>query len=335
MTRHLRFAAIALVAASALICAGTARAELLKHPQWQAWLDDGRTVELERAAQARLQAQADDAQAAVALALVALQDGDAGRAESLDKPLKACVERQPAMAACYYALGAIQGVQAMNGGMFKAMRLAGDIKDNFGRAVELDPLLFPARQGLVQFYLMLPSVAGGSPAKAREIAAAAEARQPEHAKLLRAAIAQHDKQWSELERELQSVKTGNDKALQHSLRDAWAAYGVYLIGDKQHAKARTVFANLQRDYPAHAIGTYGLGRVAVEAGQPDEAIALLEKARALDGAERLPIDHRLGLALLAKGDKPQAKAALERFVASKRPNPRNLEDAKKRLAELS
>lgn len=331
MNRPSRLAAIALVAA---LTAGGTRAELLKNPQWQAWLDDGKTVELERAAQARRQAQADDLQATIALALVALQDGDAARAEALEKPLKACVERQPPSAVCHYALGAVQGVLAMNGGMFKAMRLAGDIKDNFGRAVELDPLLFEARQALAQTYLMLPGMAGGSPAKAREIAAAAEARQPEHAKLLRAVIAQHDKQWRDVERELQTVRTGGDRALQQSLRNAWAGYGAQLVADKQYAKARAVFANLQRDHPEQAIGAYGLGRVAVETGQADEAIELLEKARTLDGAERLPIDHRLGLALIAKGDKPQARAALERFIASKRANPRNLEDAKKRLAEL-
>jgi len=39
-------------------------------------------------------------------------------------------------------------------------------------------------------------------------------------------------------------------------------------------------------------------------------------------------------ALLDKGDKAQAKAAYERFIANKRANPANVEDARKSLAKL-
>ena len=314
--------------------AGPACAELLKDPQWQAWLDAGKSAELERAAQQRFNAQPDDVQAAVALALAALDGGEARRLEAVSKPLQACVERQPAQALCHYALGSVQGVQAMNASMFKALGLAGSVKENLQRAVELDPMLYEARQALVQFYLMAPGVAGGSVSKARELAAAAEKRQPEQARLLRANIAAQDKQWAEMERELQAVRPGDNRSLQNDLRDSWAQLGTQLMADKQMAKARGVFEQLLREYPAQAIGAYGLGRVATEQGQADEAVKLFERARTLDGADRLPIDHRLGIALLAKGEKQQARQALERFVANKRANPRNLEDAKKRLAEL-
>lgn len=317
------------------VLATSTHAQVLKNPQWQAWLDNGKTTELERAAQARLSAQPDDAQAAVALALAALDEGQPARLEAVLKPVQACVDKQPPQAACYYALGTVQGVQAMSGGMMAGMRLAGKVKDNLSRSVELDPMLFEARQALSQFYLVAPGIAGGSVSKARELAAAAQAKQPEHAKLLRAQIALQEKQWPDAERELQSVRPGDDKSLAIELRQTWAQLGTAYFGDKQFPKARGVFEQLMRDAPTQALGPYGMARVMTETAQPDEAIKLLERARALDGADRLPIDHRLAIALLAKGDKPQAKAALERFVASKKPNPRNLEDAKKRLAELS
>jgi predicted negative regulator of RcsB-dependent stress response len=104
---------------------------------------------------------------------------------------------------------------------------------------------------------------------------------------------------------------------------------------KNLPKARGIFEALQRDYPTHAAGPYGLGRVLLEQGQPDDAVKALERARTLDGADRLPIDHRLGQALIAKGDKAGARAALERFVQNKRANPRNLDDARKLLAGLA
>lgn len=316
------------------LLAGVAQAQVLKDPQWQAWLDADKSAELERAAQARLGVQPDDAQAAVALALIALDSGDAARLEAVTKPLQACVARQPPQAICHYALGSVQGMQAGSASMFKAMSLAGSSKENLQRAVELEPMLYEARQALTQFYLMAPGVAGGSVAKAKELAAVAEKSQPEQAKLLRALIASQDKHWAEMERELRSVRPGDSRSLQNDLRDAWTQLGVQLMADKQWPKSKAIFEQLAREYPAQAIGAYGLGRVATEQGQPDEAIKQLERARTLSGADKLPVDHRLGIALLAKGDKAQAKQALERFVANKRANPRNLEDAKKRLAEL-
>ncbi|MBB4841661.1 tetratricopeptide (TPR) repeat protein [Paucibacter oligotrophus] len=313
----------------------SAQAQLFKDAQWQAWADSGKLAELERAATARQAAQADDEQAAVALALVAMDNGETKRLEAALQPVQACVERKPDSAACAYALGSLQGMQAMRGGMMTAIRLSGSIKTQLQRAVELDPLLFEAREALLQFYLMAPGVAGGSVSKARELAAAAQARQPEHAKLLRASIAGQEDKPAETERELASVRPGADLGLQSALREAWFALGSQYFSLKQLPNAKRVFEQMQRDYPGWAAGFYGAGRVLTEMGQADEAIQNLELARKLDGADKLPVDHRLGLALLAKGDKPQARLALQRFVSSaKHPNPRNLEDAKKKLAEL-
>lgn len=295
-----------LILSLALMAAAAANAEVLKDPQWQSWLDHGRTAELTQAAQARLTAQPDDAQAAVALALAAVDEGQPARLEAVLKPLQTCVDRQPAQAVCFYELGTVQGVQAMSGGMMAGMRLSGKVKDNLSRAVELDPMLFEARQALSQFYLVAPGIAGGSVSKAKDLALAAQAKQPEHAKLLRAQIALQDKQWPEAERELQSVRAGEDKSLAIELRQSWAQLGTGYFSDKQLPKARGVFEQLMRDAPTQAIGPYGVARVMTETGQPDDAVKLLERARTLEGADRLPIDHRLGIALLAKGDKPAA-----------------------------
>src|SRR5262249_48661140 len=153
-----------------------AQAQALKEAQWQSWLDAGKTEDLERAAKARLSKQPDDVQSAVAVALAATDSVNKPRLEAAQKLMQACIKRQPEQASCYYALGAVQGVLAVGGGAFKAIGLAPSIRSNLSRAVELDPLLYDARQALVQFYLMAPSIAGGSVGKARELAAAAEKR---------------------------------------------------------------------------------------------------------------------------------------------------------------
>lgn len=327
MTRRLIPLALALLA-------GAAQADLLKDPQWQAWLDAGKSADLARAAQARAKAQPDDDQAAVALALAAVDDNDAARLEASLPALQTCVDKRP-QAACSYALGRVYGQQAMSASVFKMPGLASKTKEQFVKAVELDPALYEARVGLTQFYLMAPGFAGGSVPKARELAAEAQARQPEQAKLLRALLAMNEKDWAGAERELTAVKAGDDRTLVRELRGNWSRLGFEWMEQKNLPKARGIFEALQRDYPAHAAGPYGLGRVLTEMGQADEAVKALERARTLEGAERMPIDHRLGQALIAKGDKAAAKTVLERFVQNKRANPRNIEDAKKLLAGLA
>ena len=216
----------------------------------------------------------------------------------------------------------------------KAISLAGKVKGNLQRALELDPALFEARVGLVQFYLRVPGMVGGSVSKARELAGELSTSRPEQARLLRAMVAANDKNWAEEERELRAVKPGDDLPLKFAVREAWGQLGTDLMWAKQPEKSREIFNALQRDWPKHALGYYGMGRVEASQGHPDEAIRLYEKAASLDGADKLPIDHRLGQALVDKGDKAAAQRALERFVANKRSNPANVKDARKLLDEL-
>jgi tetratricopeptide (TPR) repeat protein len=311
-----------------------ARAAVFKDAQWQSLLDAGKTDELEKLAQTRLKQQPEDTQGLVAMALLSLDGTDEKRTDGAVSSMQQCVERLPKEAVCHYALGSAYGVQAMTGGMFKAMGLVGKIKGELSRALELDPSFFEARSALQQFYLMVPGVAGGGAEKAKSLEAEIRSSQPEHAKLLRARAAMQDKQMADAERELQSIKPGSDTSLQSELRESWVALGMYFVREKQFPKAKTWFEQLERDQPKQAMGAYGLGRLALEMGQPEDAIRQLERARAMDGADSLPIDYRLGIAFQTKGDKDKAKATLTRFVASKRASPNNIKDARKRLAEL-
>lgn len=315
-------------------CMPLAHAELLKDAQWQAWLDAGKTAELGRAAQVRAKAQSDDDQSAIALALVAVDDNDPSRIEASIAPLQSCAEKRP-QAACSYALGRVYGQQAMTASVFKMPGLATKTKEQFLKAVELDPALFEARSVLTQFYLMAPSFAGGGVDKAKALITDVQARQPEQARLLRAMVAVHDKDWTTAERELQSTKPGADRTLARELRGQWTRLGLEYVEQKNFPKAQAAFEWVQREHPTHAAGAYGMGRLLIETGKYDEAIQALERARGLEGSERMPIDHRLGQALLAKGDKAAARVALERFVQNKRANPRNVEEARKLLGTLA
>lgn len=322
------------VALLALMGGQSAQAAVFQDAQLQSAWEAGRGEELAQLAQARLRSNPADSQAAAALALGAVEQGDGPGVERAVKSMQQCVERQPRDALCQYALGRALGVQAMGAGMFKAMGLTGKIQASLAKALEIEPGAFEFRSALQQFYLMVPSVAGGSVSKARELAQELKDSQPEQARLMRARVAQAEDKAADAERELAAVKPGKDAALQREWREAWVALGAQFLRDKQYAKAKSWFEQLQREQPQHAAAGYGLGRVATEMGQFDDAIRHFERSRSLEGADAFPFDHRLGVAWQMKGDKVQARASLERFVASKRANPRNLEDAKKRLAEL-
>ena len=331
-----RLLAAALGAICALACAG-ARAELLKDPQWQALADARKFNELEQLAGARLASRPDDGDAWLAYTQSVLnlrgENASAQRDAALAK-LQACVKATPQIAACHYGVGAVTGVQVMTQGMMKAAFGIGQVRDEFAKALELDPLFFSARSGLVQFYLMAPGIAGGSVSKARDVAQGAVPRQPEYAKLLDAAILQYDDKPADAERLLSGVQAGTDASLADELRGQWVSLGFGYLEAKQPAKARAVFERVTRDKADLVEGHYGLARALIEQQQWDTAIAELQLAAKLPGHDSLPIDHRLGIAWQGKGDVVQARAAYARFLALPGQNPRNVDEVKKRLAAL-
>ncbi len=319
---------------AALLSAGLAHAAVFKDPALQQALDADRDDDLQAQARARLKADPHDAQGLAASALLSLQDADAAKLEAQAKLLQQCVERQPREPACHYALGQVLGAQAMSGGMMKAMTLTGRIKESFQKALELDPQSFEAREALQQFYLMAPGIAGGSASKARALADEVRDSQPELAHLLRARVLQNDGDMAGAERELRAFKPGKELGLNRAWVQQWAGLGLSYLQDKQLGKARAWFEQLTKEQPQAALGPFGLARVAAAEQRWDESARCFDQARGLEGAKDLPIDYRLGLMLQAKGDKAQAKAALERYLAGKLPSKRFAEDARKRLAEL-
>ena len=329
--------AAALVACAFSAVAPSLRAEVLKDPQWQALAEARRFAELEQLAGARVAAKPDDGDAwfAYTQGVIGLRgDGAGAKRDAALAKLQACVKATPQVAACHYGVGVVTGVQVMTQGMMKAAFGIGQVRDEFARALEIDPQFFSARSGLVQFYLMVPGIAGGSVSKARDVAQGAVARQPEYAKLLNAAILQYDDKPADAERVLAGVQVGTDASLAEELRGQWVALGFGYLEAKQPARARTVFERVTKDKADLVEGHYGLGRTLIELKQWDAAIAELQVAATLPGHDALPIDHRLGVAWQGKGDVAQAKAAYARFLALPGQNPRNVDEVRKRLAEL-
>jgi tetratricopeptide (TPR) repeat protein len=336
-TRCTRSIAAAMATLALLGCINSAQAAIFKDAQFESLQDAGNYAELERQAQARLKTNAGDAEAsaALSLALTFVDATDVKRLEAGAKQANQCVAQHPTEAVCHLATAQNLSMQMLSVGMFKAMRTLDTLKASWIRTLELAPGSFVARVQLAKLYLTVPGMMGGSVSKAKELEAAVRVSQPETARLIRVHIAGEAKKWGEMESELLALKPAKDAAMQDEMRDATMQLAqVFLKDDKDLAKAKSLSAGLVRDQPTKAAGFYGLGRVHAQMGQPDEAIRNFERAKTLSGADDYPIEHRLGDAYLAKGDKAQAKAAYERFIANKRSKPANVESARKSLAKL-
>src|SRR3954453_12482365 len=93
----------------------------------------------------------------------AMARNDADAAATL---FKKAVAQNPKSAEAHYLLGTAYGSQAQKASIFGQASLAGKTKDEFEKAVALDPNQLDARMGLVEYYTMAPGIIGGSFEKA-------------------------------------------------------------------------------------------------------------------------------------------------------------------------
>lgn len=73
---------------------------------------------------------------------------------------------KPTEANYFYKYGGATGMLALEVNKFKALRMIDDIRDSFERTIKLDSSHVNARWALVELYLQLPRLVGGSEGKA-------------------------------------------------------------------------------------------------------------------------------------------------------------------------
>lgn len=95
--------------------------------------------------------------------------GDAyGHQKKWDEALihyKTLVELKPENANYHYKYGGALGMKALEANKIKALALIGDVKSSFLKAAELDPKHIEVRWALVELYMKLPGIIGGSKTK--------------------------------------------------------------------------------------------------------------------------------------------------------------------------
>jgi tetratricopeptide (TPR) repeat protein len=188
------------------------------------------------------------------------------------------IKLEPKNARYHYYLGAAWGEIAQGAGVLKQASMAGKIRDEFEKAVQLDPSFLDARFALIDFYTVAPGFMGGSMEKA--LAQAAEIKKRDNI-------------------------------------DGHRAYARVYARQKKVDLARKEFVDAVRDNPNSARAHYLLGGFYLSDKNWTAALQELEAALRLD-PNYMPAHYRLGaFAALSGQQHARGEEALRKYLSYK------------------
>jgi tetratricopeptide (TPR) repeat protein len=241
------------------------------------------------------------------------------------------VAQNPKSAEAHYWLGSAYGSQAEKASIFGQASLAGKTRDEFEKAVELDPNHLDARFGLIQYYVFAPGIMGGSYDKAFAQAAEIRKRDPLMGHRAAAFIYSNQKKTEGAKKEyLDEVKEFPNSARAHLDVGVF----VYFVGQNYKAAADEYETALKLD-PAYMPSCFRAGQVTVFYGDPARGEELLRKYLNYSPKENEPSLARahywLGRIFEKQGKKAEAKAS---YAASLKlsPKQKDVAEALKRVS---
>ncbi len=205
----------------------------------------------------------------------ALMQNDAEKAAEL---LEQAVALKPDVSEYHFWLGRAYGTLAQEASFFRQPSLAGKTRNEFERAVELDPNNRNARFALIDYYLIAPSLMGGSEEKA--------------------------------------IRQANEIKKRDAL-DGHRAFARIYSRHKKPDLARKEYVDAVREQPLSPKAHYLLGSVYMGEKKWREAAAELETTIKLDPGY-MPAYFRVGqLAVLTADGYARGEESLKRYLASK------------------
>lgn len=144
---------------------------------------------------------------------------------------------QPSNAEFYYKYGGALGLQAKEANKFRALALLDDVKSAFKKAIQLNPKHIGARWALLEIYIQLPGLVGGSESKAKKYADELLNISPVDGYLSKGHIEEYFNRFNNAEKfYLKAIEIGNSKTTYQKLAD------LYKNKMAQPEKARKVWA---------------------------------------------------------------------------------------------
>ena len=257
---------------------------------------------------------------------------DRGDADAAIAVLEKAIAQNPGSADAHYHLANGYGIKAQQGGLLAGAKYAPRMKEEYEKAVALDPKHVDARFGLVQFYILAPALMGGSKEKALEQAKEIKAVDPLLGHRAYASVYAQQKKLDLAKQEYLDAIRGQPASPQ-----AHSFFGQHLASvEVDYDAAFAEFEAALKIDPHYMPAFYHLGRTAALAeanlARGEEALKKYLDYTPTDKEPRLANAHYfLGVIYEKQGRKAEAK---ERYQAALGLNPTH-EKASKALKHLS
>lgn len=129
---------------------------------------------------------------------------------------------KPSEANYHYKYGGALGMLAKESNKFKALSMIGDVRSSFEKAISLNPKHIEARWALIELYLQLPGIVGGSETKANRYAEQLQKLSPVDGYLAKGRIAEYFGRYTIAEKYYKlAVETGGSKTSYQKLADLY------------------------------------------------------------------------------------------------------------------
>ena len=149
---------------------------------------------------------------------------------------------KPVEAEFQYKFGGALAMVAKESNKIKALSLIGDVKESFQKALVLNPNHIGARWALIEIYLQLPGIFGGSESKAIQYSSELLKISPVDGYLSRGHIEEYFERYANAEKQYKkAIETGNSATTYQKLAD------LYKNKMQQPEKARRILAAFNKN----------------------------------------------------------------------------------------
>lgn len=241
-----------------------------------------------------------------------------GHQEKWDEAIsqyKILVEQNSANANYHYKYGGSLGMKALSVNKLKALSLIGDIKKSFQTAANLDPNHIETRWALVELYMQLPMILGGSKKKSLKYADQLQSLSAVDGYLARGYIYEYDKQPLIAEENYKkAIKVGGSLTCFQKLTDLYK-------NENQPQKAIQNIENARDKHQRNALH-YQIGKVCADYNvQLDKGVKCLttyiKNYTVKDGVPLQWAYYRLAQIFKHKNDKESALKWINKAIAFK------------------
>jgi tetratricopeptide (TPR) repeat protein len=173
----------------------------------------------------------------------------------------------------YYWLGAVYGLQALNGELIDALAVASRLRDAFQRALKINPKHSNARFAMAQYYLQAPQYAGGSLKEAKKLAQECMSFDEVTARRILASVYRAEKKPAAAEDEYRRAMETDRKNI-----EVLSEFAGFYINEKRYNEAVECYERAMTIDSTNMFVLQGLGDVFALQHRDAEAIVQYQKS---------------------------------------------------------